>query len=58
MITNDDGRYCPAGYGWFNPWYIRKLIAEGGSTVFCFGCGKDHDIDELLDSGEYKELNE
>ena len=58
MITPADGRYCPSGNGWFNPWYIMKLIAQGSDHVFCAACGKDHDIDDLLDNEEYKELNE
>lgn len=57
MITGDDGRYCRCGE-YFDPWFIRKIIAEGDEKTYCCTCNRFIDIDELLDSGEYKELNE
>lgn len=56
MITPADGRFCPAGRGYFNPWYIRSIIAKGESSVYCSECRRRHDIDDLLDSDDLKEV--
>lgn len=52
MITDADGKYCPAGYEWFSPWKIRSIIVRGDSYVFCPACGKNHDIDDLKEEIE------
>lgn len=56
MITPEDGRFCPTDGEYFNPWHIRNLIAKGESTVFCISCRRRHDIDDLLDSDDLKEV--
>lgn len=56
MITAEDGRFCPIDGEYFNPWHIRNLIANGESVVFCISCRRRHDIDDLLDSDDLKEV--
>ena len=57
MITPADGRFCPIDGEYFNPWYIRNLIAKGESVVFCVSCRRRYDIDDLLDSDDIREVD-
>lgn len=49
MITKDDGKKCPYCGEYFNPWFIRKIIADGDHKTFCCTCRRFLDIDDLVE---------
>lgn len=52
MITKDDGKKCLYCGEYFNPWFIRKIIADGDDKTFCCTCRRFLDIDDLVEVNE------
>ena len=52
MIRPEDGRTCPYCGEYFDPWFIRKIIAEGDDKTYCCTCNRFLDIDDLKEAKE------
>lgn len=50
MIRPEDGKYCPDCHTYVNPWVVHKTIGKRESAIYCPGCDKWHDIDDLIDA--------